>query len=203
MKIDVALVLDRRFALHSCVTIVSLLKNNPGHHFVVHCLHRDVPGSDWKKIETATRFAHCDLRPVRVKRDYPSAHFYKLAVAEQVEAERVLYLDSDVVVSASLEDLWMCDLEECALAAVDDIGPIDPPMMSPGAAYFNSGVMLVDLKLWNAHRLSAKVWDWTRACGLPLHQIYYEQHGLNACVRETTQPASFISLLAWPVWVQY
>lgn len=182
MKFDVALVLDRRFAQHSCVTLVSLLRNNPGHQFVLHCLHRDVAESDWKKIEKAIAFSRCELRKIRVQQDYPTPHFYKLAVADQVEAERVLYLDSDVVVSSSLQHLWTCDLEGFALAAVEDVGPIDPPLMSLGAAYFNSGVMLMDLKVWKTQELSRRVWEWTLACGLPLNQIYYEQHGLNACV---------------------
>lgn len=177
------MVLDRRFVKHSCVTLVSLLKNHPRQQFVVHCLYRDVPPSEWAGFEEALgSWGRCELRRIEVEQEYPSPHFYKLALADLVCAERVLYLDSDVVVTSSLQQLWDCDLEENFLAAVEDVGTIDPPPMTPGAGYFNSGVMLLDLKRWRDDRLSQRVLEWTLSSDRSLEQLFFEQHGMNACV---------------------
>ncbi|WP_394523326.1 glycosyltransferase family 8 protein [Lacrimispora sp. JR3] len=75
-------------------------------------------------------------------------------------AERVLYLDCDTVVLSSLKRLWETDLESYMLGAVME--PTIYPSMKeeigllPEDPYFNSGVLLIDMKQWrlkNAQKL--------------------------------------------------
>lgn len=78
---------------------------------------------------------------------------------------KVLYLDCDTVVMDSLEPLWMTDLADRPIAAVSN------PFVAEKAgkpwtevcdlpcseAYFNSGVMLMNLEYFRAHDISRRV----------------------------------------------
>ena len=84
--------------------------------------------------------------------------------------ERVLYLDCDTVVLQSLKHLWKENLEGNVVGAVMeptiyqavkesiDLGEEDP--------YYNSGVLLVDLKQWREQNIQGKLLEfWKRKGG--------------------------------------
>jgi lipopolysaccharide biosynthesis glycosyltransferase len=75
--------------------------------------------------------------------------------------ERILYLDSDLIVLDDLTPLWRVDLEGAVLGAVMDSA--DPRLKSgelhinelPEVRnYFNAGVLLIDLRRWREERIS-------------------------------------------------
>lgn len=89
------------------------------------------------------------------RKDWPISlsSYARLFVAEMLprELERVLYLDSDVVVCGSLADLWNTELGGHCLAAVQD--QVSPGVkcgvgLRPEDRYFNAGMLLIDLKRW-------------------------------------------------------
>src|SRR4029077_14814785 len=77
---------------------------------------------------------------------------------------RVLYLDSDLIVTGPLDELWSTDLVAHPLAAVTN--PLYPGMstaffrvlgLPTETAYFNSGVMLIDLEDWRRNHRTEDV----------------------------------------------
>ena len=63
------------------------------------------------------------------------------------QLDKVLYLDGDVIVQEDLGGLFSTDLKENYCAAVKDVGIGIPTELAPlKGAYFNSGVMLLNLK---------------------------------------------------------
>jgi len=117
---------------------------------------------------------------------------------------RVIYLDADLLVCADLARLWDCDLgDHLCLAAQDCAAPyLDASQvlanyercrrylgsawpvpnfrelrLSPQAAYFNAGVMLVDLARWRTEDLSARL----LAClgEHREHVLWWDQYALN------------------------
>jgi lipopolysaccharide biosynthesis glycosyltransferase len=71
--------------------------------------------------------------------------------------DRILFLDADITVHADLTPLWETDLGDNPIAAVpdgnirvlgDDIEDCESHGLNPGALYFNSGVVLFNLKQW-------------------------------------------------------
>jgi len=117
---------------------------------------------------------------------------------------RVLYLDSDVLALEDLSSLFETDLRGAAAGAVPDIRlhsayiakGVDPksgriefmseigyPEFSPDLpsvpVYFNSGVLLIDLKRWREEEISEKAFAYLRAHpGTPFH----DQDALNAAL---------------------
>ena len=79
------------------------------------------------------------------------AAYYRLELAGLLpeSINKVLYLDGDIIVRKSIEELYNTDISNYALAAVPDnnIG------LNLRSGYFNSGVMLINLKYWREHNL--------------------------------------------------
>ena len=76
-----------------------------------------------------------------------------------VSVERVLYLDGDVLITDSLQELWHIDLQgKCAAAVTDSIGESYYEMfrLSKNARYCNSGVILMDLIRWRKQKIGDK-----------------------------------------------
>ncbi|KAJ6559164.1 glycosyltransferase family 8 protein [Mycena vulgaris] len=73
----------------------------------------------------------------------------KVDMIRVLPVQRVLYLDADVLVLQSLEDLWRTDLEGKPLGAARDVGFPNGHDAVKGR-YFNAGVLLMDLALLEA-----------------------------------------------------
>jgi lipopolysaccharide biosynthesis glycosyltransferase len=105
-----------------------------------------------------------------------------------VDVERVLYLDSDLVVETDISPLWDMSLGSYPLWAVQN-GPDEdfenliaakfPSILSSHSdRYFNSGVLLINLSEWRLQQISEKCLDF-------LHQnsellSFPDQDALNA-----------------------
>lgn len=117
---------------------------------------------------------------------------------------RVIYLDSDLIVRHDLSQLWHCELDGAACAAVQDwaapfidssqalanfdvcgphLGSSTPIAnyreldLDPRAPYFNSGVLLVDLQAWRDADLPGRL----LACldENRVHVRWWDQYALN------------------------
>ncbi len=74
--------------------------------------------------------------------------------------DKVLYLDSDVLVTDSLEQLWNTDLSDHVAAGVKDCFNkkyYDLLGLKECAHYCNSGVILINLKKWREERIGDQV----------------------------------------------
>jgi len=97
---------------------------------------------------------------------------------------KVLYLDADLLVLDDLGPLWDTDLEGSVLGAVLD--GLDPHLKSGKPhldavpkvrAYFNAGVLLIDLGRWRQERISEKALEYM--IQYP-QSPYSDQDALNA-----------------------
>ncbi|SFH06549.1 glycosyltransferase family 8 protein [Pontibacter chinhatensis] len=86
----------------------------------------------------------------------------RLLLADIIDEERVLYLDSDLLVEVDVLELENFDFEGQILAAVGGgkfkytLGNkfyIDRVGMCPETEYFNAGVLLLNLKLWRQNQV--------------------------------------------------
>ena len=70
------------------------------------------------------------------------ATFFRYFIADEVQEDRVLYLDSDMIVHSKLDDLFTLDLQGYAIAAVQDFDH------DGWLTTFNAGLLLIDAKKW-------------------------------------------------------
>jgi lipopolysaccharide biosynthesis glycosyltransferase len=82
------------------------------------------------------------------------ASYFRLFLTEILppDVNRLIYLDSDVVVLDDLQSLWDVDLGDKLIAAVPDLFmPENARLDLPDDyCYFNAGVLLIDLASWRA-----------------------------------------------------
>ena len=93
--------------------------------------------------------------------DYWSIAMYYRIFAEELlpkELDRVLYLDCDIIVRGSLSPLWDIDMTDKAVGVVPDIFTFYDDCYKrlqypQDAGYFNSGVLLMNLKYWRQNKI--------------------------------------------------
>lgn len=119
----------------------------------------------------------------------PNICYARLLFAELIDPSvaRLLYLDCDMVVRAPIERLIGTDLKGASIgAALDYLGPqiitqgrmIDRRgIFDTGMAYFNAGMILVDMHKWRAAGVVQRFRDFM-ARGR-LKQTYFDQDFLN------------------------
>ncbi len=108
--------------------------------------------------------------------------YYRLLIPDLIRADKVLYLDCDIMVNGDLEELYSIDLRNFPLAAAMDpvFQPIKELGMKINSTYFNSGVMLINLNYWRKNNISERAIEYLRLN--PQQITYADQCALNAIV---------------------
>ena len=103
--------------------------------------------------------------------------YARFLIPELIPEERVLYLDSDIIVNASLFNLFHVDMQGCPIAAIDDYNlssentphwyilntpkELEPCISYQGGEnfkpYFNAGVILWDLVKCREENITSKL----------------------------------------------
>lgn len=104
------------------------------------------------------------------------------------DLERLVYLDGDMLVEADLSQLYQEDFGGATLMAVCDYGssilraelpvPGIDGEQRKGAPYFNSGVLLINMKPWREQRIGRAVLDYVSQYKSAVK--FPDQDGLNA-----------------------
>ena len=108
----------------------------------------------------------------------PSSHinyraYYRYYIGEFVQEDRAIYLDSDMIVTDSLESLFDLSLDNYMLAAVPDLPKEE--------STFNSGLLVIDVTKWRKERCSESLLQLTNEIGA---NVYGDQGVLNEYFKE-------------------
>ncbi len=167
---------DDRFAEIMGVSIVSLFENNKNIDEInVYILDSCIANNNKEKIELVCQ-SYKRQNPIwiqakdisqelnmEVALDRGSLSQYARLFVSSVLPEhlnRVLYLDCDIIINQSIEELWNLDMKGKTIAALMDafskhyrsnIG------LAPNDVMFNSGVMLIDLNRWREQKVEEKL----------------------------------------------
>lgn len=171
--LHVAFCTDQGYFLHTVAAVLSLLESNPQRLVHVHLVEQGVAAEDLAKLRfvLGTFDALLYLYPVtadatsdfavRSSQRLSNAAYLRCLLAEMLptEVERVLYLDGDVIVKSPLDALYAHDFKEKAAIVVQDYGMITAKDLErlhlpADAPYFNSGVMLINLRYWRENHVA-------------------------------------------------
>ena len=177
-EINVVYACDNNYAQHAAVSMVSILSNTkmPERlHFYI--LTDMLSESNSEKLQrTAQKQNSCvDIIPVTddmlqqgfVTGNLSRAAYYRLGIAELLPdtVDRVIYLDCDLLAFQDILPLWECDLKGLPLGAAEDYGILSSSRKrrekeksfnwNAADSYFNSGVLLLDLKQWRQKNFTA------------------------------------------------
>ena len=181
---------DQRFLPHTATMLCSLLEHNSVSR--IHLFYSSVSEHELAKLEAlVARYASkisfyeivlADLQDLRVDKWASVAVYYRLLAPRLLPADldKVLYLDSDIIVRQSLKDLWNIDLTGHALGAVPNFEDDARKALGlpEGTKYFNSGVLLINLRFWRQSNVAERAISFIR--NNPTKVQYWDQDALNA-----------------------
>jgi lipopolysaccharide biosynthesis glycosyltransferase len=211
--IHIMLSTNAQYLQHSAVCLASVLANNPSSSFdivVVHCVGEALDQQRLRK--SLSRFPNCALRfhdfapPAGVTLPLPGT-FYTIETWARLwvsdyfpeDVERVLYLDSDIVVLGGIAPLWRTDLHGALLGAVDIPGSqagVARLGIPAEHGYFNAGVLIIDLAQWRRTNALGTVLDLLRT--YPERILTVDQDALNACFHARRQRLDYRWNVIWP-----
>ena len=105
------------------------------------------------------------------------ATYFRYAIPEMVEEERILYLDCDMIFTQDSSPLFEVDLKGYGLGAV-----VDKPTTTDG---FNAGLLVIDKAWWQEHQVTEALFDLT---GEHHQHVYGDQGILNLYFKDAWYP---------------
>jgi lipopolysaccharide biosynthesis glycosyltransferase len=177
-ELHVACAADAAYVPHCAAMLHSLCRQHHPARVTVHFLSDDaLPAHELERLAAHVRALGAGWHSLCVGAEdrarfpanprFGQVAWYRVLLPERLpDLERVLYLDADTLVLAPLDELWATPLEGHAVAAV--VNPLYPGMRDDFSArlglpalarYFNSGVLLLNLRHWRTHNLTQAVLD--------------------------------------------
>jgi lipopolysaccharide biosynthesis glycosyltransferase len=213
--VHLLLCINSVYLQHAGVCLTSLLANNQDLYFNIVVVGRVTEALDEEKLRRSlVRFPnHClsfqkfappatRTLPLNPGAHYTLDNWTRLWVQEffPKSVDRVLYLDSDIVVVGSVAPLWRIDLGDALLGAVDIPGSqqgVTRLGLRAEDGYFNSGVLLIDLKRWRETQALDRVLGYVEA--YPERMVYtLDQDALNACFHASRKRLDYKWNATWP-----
>ena len=156
MNKTIVLAGDRNYTTQLETTIKSILYHN--RDVKIYILNQDIMPDWFRKPRKIARMLGSDIIDVKLPeqavfqgwetREYISPMTYaRYFIPDYISEDKVLYLDSDLIVNQSLEPLFEIDFYEYLLAAAWDTDGVT----------FNAGVMLINNKKWRQEKLKERL----------------------------------------------
>ncbi|MGY4384239.1 lipopolysaccharide biosynthesis glycosyltransferase [Pedobacter sp. UYP24] len=195
--LNLVFTIDENFVRHFSVALVSVLENNKDldlNIFVIHDIENlnkltEVIDFFKAKYDFKVRLLSLDnsvLANFKVSLHLSKAVYFRLFLPEILpkDLDKILFLDSDLVVTNTLRELAEFKFTDQALLAQNDI-ELDininrlNEMGFPVRSYFNAGVMLINLKYWREGEYSKKLLD---IADMYMDKLsWWDQDILNIC----------------------
>ncbi|MDU2395240.1 MAG: SP_1767 family glycosyltransferase [Streptococcus mitis] len=156
MNKTIVLAGDRNYTTQLETTIKSILYHN--RDVKIYILNQDIMPDWFRKPRKIARMLGSEIIDVKLPeqavfqgwetREYISPMTYaRYFIPDYISEDKVLYLDSDLIVNQSLGSLFEIELYEHLLAAAWDTDGIS----------FNAGVMLINNKKWRQEKLKERL----------------------------------------------
>lgn len=196
MKIDITCNTDDKYAQHCSAMLCSLFENNKEHEFHVHLLTNNL-SSDIRQhfVELSGKYNNLitiydiddswlDGVKFRKNRPLTKAAYFRVLLSSVIDKsiEKILYLDCDMIVLGDVSELFLIELDNYALAAVEDAMPNtylhrNQLHMQYGEPAFCSGFMMINLKFWRDNYVEEKLLEYSKR---ERKEVYmHDQDSLN------------------------
>lgn len=183
---------DNQYALHLAVMLTSLCQNaNKNKNLFFYLIHSELSIGNQilfkklcKKYQVNLSFLSINKElfdGVKITAHISEAAYYRILIPHLLpdRIEKVIYLDCDLIIKDDISKLWRVNIPDHFLAAVENPGFKRYDILIPkGAKYFNSGVLVLNVKKWRENSISDEVLQYIE--NFPEKIIYWDQDALNA-----------------------
>lgn len=199
---NILVTLDSNYVEQLIVMLTSLLMSNINETFDVYVANSSLNDEDFSLINNCVDSERCKIINVKITDDvfgdapitdrYPKEMYYRIFAACYLpkELDRILYLDPDLVIINSIDDLYNMNLGNNFFAAASHVHRnlkiineirLDMPEDS---TYINSGVMLLNLNELRSRQSIQEVYDYIE--NYKLFLVLPDQDVLNGVYADRT-----------------
>ncbi|MBB6127040.1 glycosyltransferase family 8 protein [Mucilaginibacter lappiensis] len=172
--LNIIFTIDESYIQHFTVALVSVCENNvdlPLNVFIIHDLKdtnvlKEIILFFENKYPIAFNLLSLEsslFDNYKLTDHVSKATYFRLMLSDimPLEIDQAIFLDSDIIVTASLNELAGLDLRNDYIMAVNeqDIDSVDRlnNLGIPAREYFNAGVLIINLKLWRQNNVSTEL----------------------------------------------
>ena len=186
---------DENYAHPGLTMLNSLIKNNKNKRFYIHVFDGGIGKKS--KLKYLIFFARKKLKFKFYKVDYSKiinapvhghvtlSAYSRIFIASLVDPiiQRITYLDCDMTINGDLDGLLNANLENNFLGAVEErvSREVIEKLNHFNNPYFNSGVLVYNLKIWRENNSEQKMIDFI--VQYPDKITYWDQDVLNYCLK--------------------
>lgn len=188
MRKSIVLAADNAYLIPLETTIKSVLYHNRDVDFYI--LNSDIAPEWFKLLGRKMEVVNSTIHNVHLNKElfegYKTgphlnyASYFRFFATEVVDSDRVLYLDSDIIVTGNLNSLFKIDFKGHYIGAVDDVYAYEGRKSG-----FNSGVLLMDTVKWKEHSIVTSLLELAAEQNQTVHlgdqsilNIYFEDNWL-------------------------
>ena len=192
---------DNNYAIQLGVMLQSLIHNSKNRRSLfVNIIDGGIDYTNKLNLENILKennikyqFLYTDAKDIvhlKIDKHLSLATYYRLLIPQLLDnnIEKVLYLDSDIIVNNEIVELCKKDIANYSIAAVET--PLfdrhKELFMDIGAKYFNAGVLLINLRYWRENNISNNIIDFIRKN--PERVLYHDQDGMNSILYNNWLP---------------
>lgn len=167
----IAFGVDGNFIIGMGVCAASILVNNPNEHINFHIFTAAIDAADINRLKELTKYENAKVYlyyidqkkferfPISI--GWTHAIYYRFVIGDALRgvADKVLYLDADILCIDSLKELMNVVFDDKSIVVVVkdlmDFFHLRLKELSMNSKlYFNSGMMYIDVNRWNQARIS-------------------------------------------------
>ncbi|MBA0036842.1 lipopolysaccharide 1,3-galactosyltransferase [Pantoea sp. BIGb0393] len=189
---------DGKFIAHSLITIMSIMKHAGSGFYHFHLISSELTPIDIKRLDTIFSGSSHGLTLHHINDElfkaFPTTELFTRATYYRFlspllvhDAEKILYLDADIVCLNPIDELWKMAMEQETIALV--VGEIEALQHQlaenvglHGHRYFNAGVLLIDRHKWNREQISERAYHLLVEKGK--YFKYLDQDALNILLED-------------------
>lgn len=212
MEMNIACATDNNFAPYCGIMLTSLFENNKDHSFSVYILSRGLSEEHCSKFDILARKYHSEIKivnmnnydwsncPVRGWAKLPVETYFRIVLPDVLpeNIHKILYLDVDMVINSSIENLYMQDIDDAPLCACVDYGmsvdcnDVETRLGVETKNYFNAGVLLINLSYWRTYHISERCFELINSN--PDILKYHDQDVLNFVLHRAPQRIKYMDI---------
>jgi len=197
-------VCDNHFSVMLAALLKSIESNQDGSYLIsIYVVDDGISSKNRRLLDSTIQAGNIHIKWIPIKAAVPESlrlpldgSTFPLCIYARIcipyflseDIEKAIYLDADTIVACDIRALWEIDLAGYSLAAVTDraktigtgwagITNYKELGLSPNSPYFNTGVLVIDVKKWREERVPEQVF------GCIEKNIQYanfpDQYGLN------------------------
>ena len=172
MDKHIAFCINDGYAQYVSVVLKSLSVNNSKDEFKIHILTDHLSNASIKSLEDQcgnnTLQIHVvdDTKLKNLKDTWSVYTWYRILLPEILpDVDKILYLDTDVLVTDSIADFYELDMADKGVAGVIDVQAFNPKLkerlgVDAYGQYICAGVLMMNLDYWRIHNIADKIIKW-------------------------------------------